>query len=234
MELSTSREANLREQVRDRVRSEIVSGRAQPGRVYTVPALASELGVSTTPVREALLELSRAALLVPMRNRGFKVQPLSLEALGNLFDMRELLERHALETLARQGLADPEPLVALADAVAAAVGSSDVTGYIAADRVFHETLVSRVGNPLLTKMVMQLRDDMRLYGIDSPDGLRRQRESVGEHYRMVDLAVDRRVEEIGELISSHILSWKPLFTAALTPEDNVAVQSTSSRAAVVL
>ncbi|WP_341844991.1 hypothetical protein [Caballeronia fortuita] len=44
-------------------------------------------------------------------------------------------------------------------------------------------MVSQVGNPLLTKMVMQLRDDMRLYGIDSSEGLKRQKESVEEHYR---------------------------------------------------
>lgn len=117
--------------------------------------------------------------------------------------------------------------------MAAAVSRSDVTGYIAADRVFHETLVSRAGNPLLTKMVMQLRDDMRLYGIDSPEGLRRQRRSVGEHYRMVDLAVERKVDAIGDLISAHILSWKPLFTAELN-EHREATPPASSRAAAVL
>ena len=55
---------NLREQVVERVRSEIVSGRTPPGSVYSVPGLATELGVSTTPVREALLELTRSGLLV--------------------------------------------------------------------------------------------------------------------------------------------------------------------------
>ena len=153
---------NLREQVVERVRSEIVSGRTPPGTVYSVPGLAAELGVSTTPVREALLELSRSGLVVAMRNRGFRVEPLSLEALDHLFTMRELLERFALETLARQGVRDREALVALADAVSDAVAAGDVPEYIASDRAFHEALVAQVDNPLLTKMVMQLRDDMRL------------------------------------------------------------------------
>lgn len=103
MQLPTSREANLREQVRDRVRSEIVSGRARPGQVYTAPALASELGIDHARSRGAARTEPRLAAR-PMRNRGFKVQQLSLDALGNLFEMRELLERHALETLARKGL----------------------------------------------------------------------------------------------------------------------------------
>jgi len=213
--LDNNRTGNLREQVVERVRSEIVSGHARPGTVYSVPGLAADLGISTTPVREALLELSRGGLVVAMRNRGFRVEPLSSQALDHLFTMRELLERHALESLARQGLSDPEPLIALADEVANAVGASNVPGYIASDRAFHEALVDRVGNPLLTKMVMQLRDDMRLYGIDSPEGLQRQKASVKEHYQLVELAVKQDVEKIGSLISRHILSWRPLFHAAL-------------------
>ncbi|WP_423200518.1 MULTISPECIES: GntR family transcriptional regulator [unclassified Cupriavidus] len=212
------RATNLREQVVERVRSEIVSGRTPAGTVYSVPGLAADLGISTTPVREALLELSRNGLLVPMRNRGFRVEAQSLEALDNLFTMRELLERHALEALARQGLKDPRPVRELADAVARAVERGDVSGYIASDRSFHEALVAQVGNPLLTRLVMQLRDDMRLYGIDSDEGRQRQRASVQEHYQMIDLAIRQDVETIGELISRHILSWKPLFRSALAQQ----------------
>jgi DNA-binding GntR family transcriptional regulator len=206
---------NLREQVVERVRSEIVSGRTPPGAVYSVPGLSAELGISTTPVREALLELTRSGLLVAMRNRGFRVERLSLEALDHIFTMRELLERFALETLARHGLKDRNLVMALADEVAKAVKAKDVSAYIASDRAFHEALVAQVENPLLTKMVMQLRDDMRLYGIDSPAGLKRQKESVKEHYQMIELAERGDVEKIGNLISQHILAWKPLFKSAL-------------------
>ncbi|AXF02290.1 GntR family transcriptional regulator [Paraburkholderia hospita] len=206
---------NLREQVVERVRSEIVSGRTPPGSVYSVPGLATELGVSTTPVREALLELARSGLLVAMRNRGFRVERLSLEALENLFTMRELLERFALETLARQGLKDRNPLVKLADDVAQAVEAGDVPAYVAIDRAFHAAMVGQVGNPLLTKMVLQLRDDMRLYGIDSAEGLKQQKVAVQEHYQMIEFAAKGDVQQIGDLISLHILTWKPLFRAAL-------------------
>jgi DNA-binding GntR family transcriptional regulator len=180
-----------------------------------VPGLATELGISTTPVREALLELTRSGLLVPMRNRGFRVERLSLEALDHLFTMRELLERFALETLARQGLKDRDLLTGYADEVAQAVEAGDVAAYIASDRAFHEAMVSQVANPLLTKMVMQLRDDMRLYGIDSAEGQKRQKESVKEHYQMIELAEKRDADKIGALISRHILAWKPLFKSAL-------------------
>lgn len=209
------RGANLREQVVERVRSEIVSGRTPAGTVYSVPSLAAELGMSTTPVREALLELCRNGLLVPMRNRGFKVQAMTLEELDNLFTMRDLLERFAMESLAKQGLKDPGPARAMADVVARAVDEKDIQAYIAGDRAFHEVLVSAVGNPLQTKLILQLRDDMRLFGVDSEEGLRRQHESVQEHYQMIDLAIRQDVDAMGALISRHILAWKPLFREAL-------------------
>ncbi len=94
---------SLRDKVVQRVRSDIVSGRSAPGAMYSVPTLAEELGISTTPVREALLELGRSGLISPRRNRGFRVEAISLDDLNNLFAVRTLLERFAAVTLAERG-----------------------------------------------------------------------------------------------------------------------------------
>jgi DNA-binding GntR family transcriptional regulator len=205
----------LREEVVQQVRSEIVSGRASPGTLYTVPGLAAQMGVSTTPVREALLELSRSGLVSALRNRGFLVEGATLQDLEDLFNVRVMLERFALETVARRRLTDPDSLTVLADEVASAVERDDVNTYIETDRRFHETLVSRAGNPRLTRLVMAQRDDMRLYGIDSKEGRQRQIESVDEHYQMIKYALEGEVEQIGKLITRHIMEWKPLFAAAV-------------------
>lgn len=207
--------ANLRDRVLERVRSDIVSGRSGPGTMYSVPSLASELGVSTTPVREALLELANRGMIVPMRNRGFKVRSSSLDDLQNLFEMRELLERFAVVNVAKRRLKDPEELKKLADAIAAAVKARDVRGYVESDRAFHQAFVSCAGNPRLTKMIMDLRDDMRLYGIDSADGEERQRKSVNEHYELINLAVNGETKTISQLITSHIMDWLPIFRKAM-------------------
>jgi len=214
--LNISGATNLREAVLEQVRAEIVSGRASAGTIYSVPGLANALGVSTTPVREALLELSRAGLLSPLRNRGFQVEAATLKDLEDLFTVRVLLERFALETVARERLTDVAPLKALADAVAEAVKRNDVSGYIETDRRFHEALVARANNPRLTRLIMAQRDDMRLYGINSKEGRERQLASVGEHYEMIECGVAGKVQEIGELITKHIVAWKPLLAAALS------------------
>ena len=212
--LTAESTTNLREQILMHVRAEIISGRSKPGTVFTVPTLSSELGVSTTPAREALLELARDGLVTPMRNRGFRVEAMSVAAMENLFDMRVLLESHALVTVAKARLKDEGQLVGLAEAVGMAVEAGDMTGYLTTDRDFHLALVARANNPLLTKMVMQLRDDMRLYGIDSPEGRRRQKLSVKEHFQMIELAKNGDTAGIAKLIALHILSWKPLFMTA--------------------
>jgi len=207
---------SLRDKVVRWVRSDIVSGRSAPGTMYSVPSLAEQLGVSTTPVREALLELSRGGLITPLRNRGFRVETTSLEELNNLFALRELLERYGMVTLAERRITDDGELKALADDIAAAVTNKDVLGYLEADRAFHQALIAKANNPLLARMIMDLRDGMRLYGIDSAAGRQRQLASVAEHYQLIDLAAAGNVEAIAPLISRHVVDWKPVFTAALS------------------
>jgi len=83
---------SLREQARQVIRGLVITGQMQPDQLYSVPRLAAELGVSATPVREALLDLEREGLLEAERNRGFRVVSLSLGELNEIFAVRLLLE----------------------------------------------------------------------------------------------------------------------------------------------
>ena len=205
----------LRDMVLERVRSDIVTGHSGPGTMFSVPTLAADLGVSTTPVREALLELSNVGMLAPMRNRGFRVVATSLDDLKNLFAIRELLERFAAEAAAKRRVTETAPLRVLADAIGDAVKREDVRGYLEADRAFHQLFAAGAGNPRLAKMIMDLRSGMRLFGIESAAGRNRQVASVAEHYQLIEHAAAGEVSAIGTLISRHIMDWEPVFTAAV-------------------
>ncbi len=207
--------STLRDMVVERIRSSIVSGRSAPGTLFSVPALAGELNISTTPVREALLELARGGLVTPLRNRGFRVERISLEALNDLFFVREMLETSAAAELARCRSVDAAALRRLARAVEAAVATDDLPAYIEGDRAFHQEFVSQVGNPLLTRLIMEARDAMRLYGIDTGAGRQRQQASVREHFQLAELAERGAIDDVSALISRHILAWKPIFTDAI-------------------
>jgi DNA-binding GntR family transcriptional regulator len=207
---------NLREQVMQQVRAEIISGQSMPGTMYSVPALAASLGVSTTPVREALLELTRAGLIEPIRNRGFKVVEPTLSELRNLFDLREVLELHAASVVARKVKKDLTGLYRWAEDIARAVRTEDMRLYIEADRTFHQLLVAAADNPRLTDTVMGLRDQMRLYGINSRAGLARQNESAIEHFRIIELASAGKEDALTNLLRHHIRAWEPIFVEALS------------------
>ena len=183
--------------------------------MYSVPSLATALGVSTTPVREALLELARSGLIEPLRNRGFKVVAPTLTQLRNLFDMRELLELFAAEQVALKRKKDLSGLRILADDIAKAVVSGSVPDYLETDRRFHHALTEEADNELLTETVMGLRDKMRLYGIGTEAGRERQRDSVAEHYQIVELAEIGDADGLKALLRHHIRSWQPIFTEAL-------------------
>ncbi|WP_407520268.1 GntR family transcriptional regulator [Methylobacterium oryzisoli] len=212
----TLADINLREQVQQRLRLDIVSGEVGPGTILSVPSLARTLGISTTPVREALLHLSADGLLQPLRNRGFCVVEPSLAELRNLFEVRVQLETSAFLKLVQSGLDDVSDLTAQADAIARAVRDGDVPLYLAADRAFHQELLSRAGNPVLTGIVMKLRDTMRLYGIKSAAGLARQAESVPEHYRIIEMLRQRaEPAAAAALMHKHIMDWEPIFSNVL-------------------
>ena len=213
--LERQTDGNLRELVLQHVRSEIISGQSAPGSMYSVPSLATALGVSTTPVREALLELARSGLIEPLRNRGFKVVAPTLTQLRNLFDMRELLELFAAEQVALKRKKDLSGLRILADDIAKAVVSGSVPDYLETDRRFHHALTEEADNELLTETVMGLRDKMRLYGIGTEAGRERQRDSVAEHYQIVELAEIGDADGLKALLRHHIRSWQPIFTEAL-------------------
>ncbi|XYD12511.1 GntR family transcriptional regulator (plasmid) [Methylobacterium sp. NMS12] len=208
-------EENLRERVERQLRLDILAGTIEPGTVFSVPSLSRSLGISTTPVREALLQLAADDLLQPIRNRGFRVVDPTLDELRNLFEVRVQLEAQAFAKVVRAGAVDVNDLIKWADEIARAVRDRDVPAYLVADRSFHEALLSRAGNPILTGIVMKLRDKMRLYGIRSKAGRTRQDASVAEHYRIVDLVTGRVKDDAMTVMTDHIMAWEPIFTEAV-------------------
>jgi len=207
---------NLRSTVLQRIRLDIVSGATKPGAIFSVPTLAKKLGTSTTPVREALLELSASGLIEPLRNRGFRVVEPSLADLRDLFALRVQLEVFALTTVAAAGLKDTAELSRLAKAIAHAAQTGNTHAYLAADRAYHRKLISFAGNRRLTEMVMHLRDNMRLYGMDSPAGIKRQNNSIDEHFQLIELLESGQSAAAVRLLTHHILDWEPVFSAEIS------------------
>ena len=94
--------ALLREQVYDIIMSYVSNGFYKPGDHLTEEGVATDLGVSRTPVREALSQLATNRLLVSRKNGGYLVRSLSIEEIGHIFEVRTLLEPYAIACIARE------------------------------------------------------------------------------------------------------------------------------------
>jgi len=179
---------SLREQARQVIRGLIITGQMQPDQLYSVPRLATDLGVSATPVREALLDLAREGLLEPVRNRGFRVVSLSPSELNDIFAIRLLLEVPVVAEIARARLS-PEQIAQLrhlADATKRAADDGNLIEFLETDRQFHVGLIATLGNKPLADLVETLRDRVRLHGFKNGATREHIAQSASEHFQLLD------------------------------------------------
>jgi DNA-binding GntR family transcriptional regulator len=157
---------NLRDQARRALRTSIITGELTPGELYTVGAFAERLGVSATPVREALGDLAQLGLVETIRNRGFVVRHLTDHDLDEIFQLRLLLEAPAVEQVA--GRLPPDDLAVcrqLVERCKTAAAAADLELFLETDREFHLRLLGVLGNLRLVRILGELRDQTRLYGL---------------------------------------------------------------------
>lgn len=149
---SQIRPINLREQVADEIRTAIIEGRLKPGDHITETDLTRELGVSRTPVREALIILEREALIVSVPNRGCFVRAFNEDDIEALFSMRTTLENFTAElVINRLTTADFEHLQSLIDAQHTFIKQNDFKQVRRTDMAFHQHLINRSSHPMLVR-----------------------------------------------------------------------------------
>jgi DNA-binding GntR family transcriptional regulator len=149
----------------DGLRAAIVAGRLAPGERYSVGALAAELGVSRTPVREALLVLERQGVVRFERNKGVRILAPSAADVEEVFALRLLLEVPATRRAAgRLTNGDRDALDAELAAMERAAGAGDEPAFMAHDQRFHALVLAAAGSPRLVDAVAQLRDHVRSAG----------------------------------------------------------------------
>jgi DNA-binding GntR family transcriptional regulator len=161
--LNLGERLSVRDRVTEALREAMVAGTMTPDTVYSAPALAQLLNVSATPVREAMIDLAREGHVEVIRNRGYRVVPISDDDLDDIIDMRTLLEVPTVARVAR--LATPEQIAALRP-IAVEVDRTAAQGllreHITADNVFHLGLLAIAGNRMVVNEVRRLRGLTRL------------------------------------------------------------------------
>lgn len=135
------RRAQLSDSVAGYLRSAIMSGVLRPGTFIRLDETAAQLGVSITPVREALLKLSGEGMVSLEPHRGYVVVPLSRKDIEDIFWLQATLARELIQTtVANITDAEIDELSALNDTLADAVGRADADSVTNAEFAFHRTL----------------------------------------------------------------------------------------------
>lgn len=148
------------DQAYDEIRRRIVDNEYPPSHQVLEHELAEELGMSRTPVREALIRLENERFVQIVPRHGMRVVPLSLNDLREVYEVLTALELTAIERLARSA-PDGGSLAALEralDEMDAALKKGDVDSWVKADERFHRTVLDRCGNARLASMAFMLWD----------------------------------------------------------------------------
>jgi DNA-binding GntR family transcriptional regulator len=178
--------AQLERRVYERLRDDIVSGLLRPGDQLVEARLASELGVSKTPVREALIRLQRDGLVSIEPYRGARVLEPSADDIREILELRELLECHIAAELARTR--PPDALATLEATVALgrkALAAGEDTAVAEALTAFSDVFADAAGNSRLAEVLRGLRSVMLLIGSASMHAEGRNRRSLDEHARIL-------------------------------------------------
>ncbi|MFD8612824.1 GntR family transcriptional regulator [Streptomyces sp. NPDC058319] len=200
------RRASVRGQVLDALRTALVTGELRPGELYSAPALGERLGVSATPVREAMQQLTLEGAVEVVPNRGFRVVERDAREAAELAEVRALVEVPVLLRLARTVPAGRwAGLRPLAEATVRAASSGSPAAYAEADRAFHGAVLALSGNEQLVRVAGDLH---RRAQWPPPGALARAARAglvadAAEHGALLDALIARDGAAVRALVDAH-------------------------------
>lgn len=206
----------LHDEVTERLRDMIVEGRLTPGARVNEAALCEQLGVSRTPLREALKILAAEGLVDLLPRRGARVAGLSATELGELFEVLSGLERTAAELAAlRASEADLARLEELQARIEQHHDARNRHDYAHDNHALHETIVALAGNAVLKEVHARLMTRVRRARYMALLSQERWDESVAEHAAILAALAARDARRAGELMHRHVARTGEVVRAAL-------------------
>ncbi|MFJ1744902.1 GntR family transcriptional regulator [Streptomyces sp. NPDC088116] len=167
--------------------------------------IADRIGVSRTPIREALLLLAAEDLVRLVPKRGAQIVPLSGREITELMELRGIVERYAAEQIIPEGKAPVAELSALLERQRTLSGPEHAKEFIAVDHLFHATMVSAVGNALLNRHYDGLRSRQIRAGVVALyNQYGRQKSVLTEHQAIVDAIAAGDAGAAHTAIDSHL------------------------------
>nr|WSY53256.1 GntR family transcriptional regulator [Streptomyces sp. NBC_00886] len=187
------------------VKQGVLDRRYEGGTLLTEGELAEAVGVSRTPVREALLRLEVEGLIRLYPKKGALVLPVSSQEIADVVETRMLVEQHAV----RKAVPASPTLIArleeLLDRQKEQAAAGDLTGAAVTDRCFHAEIVRSGGNEILSRLYDQLRDRQLRMGVaimhSHPDRIAK---TLTEHEAILDALRTGDAEAAVGIVHRHV------------------------------
>lgn len=195
------------EAVLDAVKHAILTGRLAPGRPLIETELAAQLGVSKTPVREALKTLAGAGLVTMSPYKGASVRLVDDALAHAVYDIRVLLEPEAVRRSAGRGAAAASAWAAAAAALDRADAATDPGERQQANREFHRSLYAGCGNDLMVGILDGLRDQTALVSTAVWSRNAGWQQEAAEHRAILDAVAAGRADLAASLLEEHIRAF---------------------------
>jgi DNA-binding GntR family transcriptional regulator len=207
---------SLKEMALSIIKEAVLSKRLEPEKMYTEAALTNEMGISRTPVREALIHLASRGLIVYHPRKGFKIKCMTEKDVQDLFELRLALEltviRHITPNLTKESLAEIEKIW---DQYLKIVQNGYPVGSIHANRDFHVRLAQLTENSYLINALDEIRDMTDLAGVRSLEVDSRTVEATAEHERIIVELKRRSLDGALRQMEAHIRTTEERVTARI-------------------
>jgi DNA-binding GntR family transcriptional regulator len=203
--MSLIAKTGLADRIVDILRDRIIAGGFPPHAAIRQEALATELGVSKIPLREAFAKLEQDGLILSEMNRGFFVKPLSAEEAQDVFDLRLKIEPDAVRVAAgRVTPADVKRARAALDALNASAADHDARAG-SLNRAFHMALIQPGGDrPVTLQMVERLQVIAERYVVRHLEPIGRAERAIDEHEALFEAWAAGRGADAATLSAAHI------------------------------
>ena len=189
----------------ERIKTLLINGQLEFGEVYSANHFAEILGVSRTPIREALLQLTSEGFFVSLRGRGFKIKEFSEKEIQDLFEARKMIEAYVIEQLVDEVSA--EDLKPLDDSLAQMINGHKKTEtyrFLEADKSFHMNLIRRYENSLLESIMGNIRDFISILGQKALASPGRVQEVIREHQHILEALHQKDRMKAVQAIQNHL------------------------------
>jgi DNA-binding GntR family transcriptional regulator len=208
MDATVAKAPPAAERVYVHVKSGVLDRRYEGGTLLTEGDLAEAVGVSRTPVREALLRLEAEGLLKLYPKKGALVLPVSAQEITDVVETRLLVEQHAVAKVVE---AVPAGLIGeLEESLAEQrrhAEAGDLATFAVADRCFHAAIVRAAGNKILAQLYDQLRDRQLRMGVATMHAEpNRVAKNIAEHAEILDALRAGEAARAADMVERHI-SW---------------------------